>query len=42
MVQLRGEEIQLLKLSGASKTQLNSLIAFEAFALGLFVGIPSP
>ena len=41
VVQLRGEEIQLLKLSGASKTQLNSLIAFEAFALGLFVGIPS-
>ncbi|WP_278971391.1 FtsX-like permease family protein [Mobiluncus mulieris] len=41
VVQLRSEEIQLLKLSGASKTQLNSLIAFEAFALGLFVGIPS-
>lgn len=41
VVQLRSEEIQLLKLSGASKTQLSSLIAFEAFALGLFVGIPS-
>lgn len=41
IVQLRSEEIQLLKLAGASTRQLSMIIAFEAFLLGLFVGIPS-
>lgn len=41
VVQLRNEEIELLRLAGASKTQLASLISIEVFILSLFSGVPA-